>query len=96
MHRPRRGPAAASAQAGQPPVGGVEDGPGHGVVLARGPDHRGPGKHLFVGGDGHHDGGRGHGTLAQARIQNDVELLRDFKEVAWDVLGVKHVPATSS
>ncbi len=37
-----------------------------------------------------------HGTLAQARIQNDVELLRDFKEVAWDVLGVKHVPATSS
>jgi TetR/AcrR family transcriptional repressor of nem operon len=37
-----------------------------------------------------------HGTLAQARIQNDVELLRDFKEVASDVLGVKHVHATSS
>jgi TetR/AcrR family transcriptional repressor of nem operon len=33
------------------------------------------------------------GTLAQARIQNDVELLRDFKEVAMDVLGVKHLLA---
>lgn len=30
------------------------------------------------------------GTLAQARIQNDVELIRDFKEVAMDVLGVRH------
>jgi hypothetical protein len=37
-----------------------------------------------------------HGTLAQARIQNDVELLRDFKEVARDVLGVKHEHAASS
>ena len=37
-----------------------------------------------------------HGTLAQARIQNDLELLRDFKHVAMDVLGVKHVHATSS
>src|ERR1700720_2030765 len=37
-----------------------------------------------------------HGTLAQARIQNDVELLRDFKRVAMDVLGVKNVHATSS
>src|ERR1700716_3013253 len=37
-----------------------------------------------------------HGTLAQARIQNDVELLRDFKEVAMDVLGVKHTDAVSS
>jgi TetR/AcrR family transcriptional repressor of nem operon len=37
-----------------------------------------------------------HGTLAQARIQNDVELLRDFKEVARDVLGVKHIQAVSS
>src|SRR6266403_2328017 len=31
------------------------------------------------------------GTMAQARIQNDVELLREFKEVAKDVLGVKAV-----
>ena len=36
------------------------------------------------------------GTLTQARIQNDVELLRDFKQVAMDVLGVKHAPAVSS
>jgi TetR/AcrR family transcriptional repressor of nem operon len=34
-----------------------------------------------------------HGTLAQARIQNDVELLRDFKQVARDVLGVKQDPS---
>lgn len=36
------------------------------------------------------------GTMAQARIQNDIELLRQFKEVAKDVLGVKQaksVPA---
>ena len=37
-----------------------------------------------------------HGTLAQARIQNDVELLRDFKQVALDALGVKPVPAAIS
>lgn len=30
-----------------------------------------------------------HGTLAQARIQNDLELLRGFKRVGMDVLGVK-------
>ena len=29
------------------------------------------------------------GTVAQARIQNDVELLRDFKDVARTVLNVK-------
>src|SRR3982074_893624 len=32
-----------------------------------------------------------HGTLTQARIQNDVELIRDFKQVAMDVLGAKQV-----
>src|SRR5438270_6552451 len=37
-----------------------------------------------------------HGTLAQARIQNDLELLRDFKEVAKDVLGVKRGHAISA
>jgi TetR/AcrR family transcriptional regulator, transcriptional repressor for nem operon len=36
------------------------------------------------------------GTMAQARIQNDVELLRDFKNVAMDILGVKRVPASTS
>ena len=34
--------------------------------------------------------------MAQARIQNDVELLRNFKDVAMDVLGVKGVPLISS
>lgn len=33
------------------------------------------------------------GTMAQARIQNDVELLREFKKVARDVLGVRHAEA---
>src|SRR5205814_1262597 len=37
-----------------------------------------------------------HGTLAQARIQNDVELIRDFKLVARDVLGVKRAEALHS
>ena len=37
-----------------------------------------------------------HGTLTQARIENDVELIRDFKRVAMDVLGVKQVAAISS
>ena len=37
-----------------------------------------------------------HGTLTQARIQNDVELIRDFKQVAMDVLGVKRVHANAS
>ena len=33
------------------------------------------------------------GMMAQARIQNDIELLRGFKEVAMDVLGVKRASA---
>src|SRR5438046_5241478 len=37
-----------------------------------------------------------HGTLAQARIQTEVELIRDFKQVSSDVLGVRHVPAATS
>ena len=36
------------------------------------------------------------GTMAQARIQNDVELLREFKDVARDVLGVKRARAVSA
>ena len=34
-----------------------------------------------------------HGTLAQARIQNDLGLLRDFKQSAMDVLGVETHPS---
>ena len=36
------------------------------------------------------------GTLAQARIQNDIELLRQFKRVARDVLGVKRAEAVAT
>jgi TetR/AcrR family transcriptional regulator, transcriptional repressor for nem operon len=37
-----------------------------------------------------------HGMLTQARIQNDVEVIRDFKRVAMDLLGVKQADAISS
>jgi TetR/AcrR family transcriptional repressor of nem operon len=37
-----------------------------------------------------------HGTLAQARIQNNLELVRNFKDVAMDVLGVKRAHAGSA
>ena len=30
-----------------------------------------------------------HGILAQARIQNDLDLVREFKSIAMDILGVK-------
>ena len=36
------------------------------------------------------------GMMAQARIQNDIELLRGFKEVAMEVLRVKRIIAMSS
>jgi TetR/AcrR family transcriptional repressor of nem operon len=36
------------------------------------------------------------GTLTQARIQNDLKLLRDFKNVAMDVLGAKDVVVAAS
>jgi TetR/AcrR family transcriptional regulator, transcriptional repressor for nem operon len=36
------------------------------------------------------------GMMAQARIQNDIELLRGFKEVAMEVLGEKRASAMSS
>jgi TetR/AcrR family transcriptional regulator, transcriptional repressor for nem operon len=35
------------------------------------------------------------GMMAQARIQNDIELLRGFKEVAMEVLGEKRTSAIS-
>ncbi len=37
-----------------------------------------------------------HGTLAQARIQNDLALIRGFNKVALDVLGVKQAQALST
>src|ERR1041384_4421707 len=30
-----------------------------------------------------------HGVLAQARVQNDLALIREFKGIAMDILGVK-------
>ena len=36
------------------------------------------------------------GTVAQARIQNDIELLREFKNIAREVLGVKHVQVVAT
>ena len=35
------------------------------------------------------------GTVAQARIQNDLDLLREFKQTARDVLGVKQAEAVA-
>ena len=35
------------------------------------------------------------GTLTQARIENNVELVREFKDVALDFLGAKHAVATA-
>jgi len=36
------------------------------------------------------------GTIAQARIQNDIELIRDYKHVAREVLGVKRAEALAT
>ena len=36
------------------------------------------------------------GTIAQARIQNDIDLVRDYKHVAREVLGVKQAQAVAT
>jgi len=36
------------------------------------------------------------GTIAQARIQNDIDLIHDFKHVAREVLGVKRAAAVTT
>ena len=36
------------------------------------------------------------GTVAKARIQNDIELLRDFKHVAMELLGVNQAKAAAA
>jgi TetR/AcrR family transcriptional repressor of nem operon len=66
-------------------ISAIRDAHAQGLIVA--PDPEAKAKALFA---------CYHGTLAQARIQNDVALLRDFKQVAMDVLGVKQVHATSS
>jgi TetR/AcrR family transcriptional repressor of nem operon len=59
-------------------VSAVRDAAAQGLIDA--PDPEAKGRALFA---------CYQGTVAQARIQNDVELLRGFKHVAKDVLGVK-------
>lgn len=66
-------------------VSAVRDAAAQGLVDA--PDPVGKAKVLFS---------CYQGTLAQAKIQNDIELLREFKQVAKDVLGVKRVKAVVS
>ena len=63
-------------------ISAVRDAAAHGLIDA--PDPESKAKALFA---------CYQGTVAQARIQNDIELLRQFREVARDVLGVKHAPA---
>ena len=65
-------------------VSAIRDAHAHGLINA--PDPEAKARALFA---------CYHGTLAQARIQNDLELLRDFKHVAMDVLGVKQAQAVS-
>ena len=59
-------------------VSAIRDADAQGLIVA--PDPEAKAKALF---------GCYLGTLAQARIQNDVELIRDFKRVALDILGVR-------
>jgi TetR/AcrR family transcriptional regulator, transcriptional repressor for nem operon len=66
-------------------VSAVRDAVAEGLIVA--PDPEAKARALFA---------CYQGTVAQARIQNDIELLRQFKQVARDVLGVKRAPAVSS
>jgi TetR/AcrR family transcriptional regulator, transcriptional repressor for nem operon len=65
-------------------VSAIRDAHAHGLISA--PDPEAKARALFS---------CYQGTLTQARIQNDVELLRRFKGVAMDVLGVKEAEAVS-
>ena len=66
-------------------VSAVRDAAAQGVIIA--PDPEAKAKALFA---------CYQGTVAQARIQNDVELLREFKNVAKDVLGVKRAEVVAT
>lgn len=66
-------------------VSAVRDAAAQGLIDA--PDPEAKGRALFA---------CYQGTVAQARIQNDVELLRGFKDVAKDVLGVKYAESPAS
>ncbi len=66
-------------------ISAIRDAHAQGLINA--PDPEGKARALFA---------CYQGTLTQARIQNDVELLREFKHVAMDVLGAKHTYAVAS
>jgi TetR/AcrR family transcriptional repressor of nem operon len=66
-------------------VSAVRDAAAKGLIDA--PDPEAKGRALFA---------CYQGTVAQARIQNDVELLQGFKHVAKDVLGVKRAESLAS
>jgi TetR/AcrR family transcriptional regulator, transcriptional repressor for nem operon len=66
-------------------ISAVRDAQGQGLIDA--PDPAAKAKALFS---------CYQGTVAQARIQNDIELVREFKHVARDVLGVKDAHVVSS
>jgi TetR/AcrR family transcriptional repressor of nem operon len=66
-------------------VSAVRDAAAQGLIDA--PDPEAKGRALFA---------CYQGTVAQARIQNDVELLQGFKHVAKDVLGLKRVESLAS
>ena len=63
----------------------VRDAAAQGLIVTRDPEAKA--KALFA---------CYQGTVAQARIQNDVDLLRQFKQVARDVLGVTRAETVSA
>jgi TetR/AcrR family transcriptional repressor of nem operon len=66
-------------------VSAVRDAAAEGLIVA--PDPEAKARALFA---------CYQGTVAQARIQNDIQLLRQFKQVARDVLGVKRAEAVAT
>ena len=63
----------------------VRDATAQGLIVARDPEAKA--KALFA---------CYQGTVAQARIQNDLDLLRQFKQTARDVLGLKRAEAVAT
>jgi len=66
-------------------VSAVRDAAAEGLIVARDPEAKA--KALFA---------CYQGTVAQARIQNDLDLLRQFKQTARDVLGEKRAEALAT
>ena len=66
-------------------VSAVRDAAAQGLIVARDPEAKA--KALFAS---------YQGTVAQARIQNDLDLLRQFKQTARDVLDVKRAEAVAT